>query len=78
MSKLLVNAVAGTAGVGAAVALVLLLVLIAPVIVMFLWNNALVGAVAGVAPIGLLQALGITILANILFKSNVSVSNNKK
>ena len=38
------------------------------------WNNALVGAVNGINPIGFWQALGINILFNILFKPN---SNNK-
>jgi hypothetical protein len=38
-----------------------------------LWNYCLVGAVDGVHPIGFWQALGITFLCNVLFKS----SNNK-
>lgn len=36
--------------------------------IQLLWNNALVGAVNGVNPIGFWQALGITFLFNILFK----------
>jgi hypothetical protein len=40
----------------------------------WLWNNALVGAVDGINPIGFWQALGITFLCNILFKST---SNSK-
>lgn len=40
--------------------------------VMLLWNYCLVGAVAGVVEIGFWQALGITILCGLLFKSNVS------
>jgi hypothetical protein len=36
----------------------------------WLWNNALIGAVDGVHPIGFWQALGINILFNILFKNN--------
>lgn len=39
---------------------------------MWLWNNALVGAVDGISPIGFWQALGITFLFNSLFKSNSS------
>ncbi len=35
---------------------------------MWLWNNALVGAVNGVNEIGWLQAWGISILCNFLFK----------
>ena len=37
---------------------------------MWLWNNALVGAVDGINPIGFWQSLGITFLFNSLFKSN--------
>jgi hypothetical protein len=37
-----------------------------------LWNYCLVGAVNGVNPIGFWQALGITFLFNILFKSTNS------
>lgn len=39
---------------------------------MWLWNNALVGAVDGVNPIGFWQALGVTVLFNILFKGTSS------
>lgn len=37
--------------------------------VQWLWNNALLGAIEGVNPIGFWQALGINFLASILFKS---------
>lgn len=37
---------------------------------MWLWNNALVGAVDGVNPIGFWQSLGITFLCNSLIKTN--------
>ena len=40
----------------------------------WLWNNALVGAVDGINPIGFWQALGITFLCNVLFRST---SNSK-
>lgn len=40
---------------------------------MWLWNNALVGAVAGVNEVTWLQAWGISLLANFLFKNNVSI-----
>ena len=40
----------------------------------WLWNNALVGAVNGINPIGFWQALGINFLCNVLFKST---SNSK-
>lgn len=36
----------------------------------WLWNNALIGAVDGVHPIGFWQALGINILFNLLFKNH--------
>lgn len=39
---------------------------------MWLWNNALVGAVDGINPIGFWQSLEITFLFNSLFKSNSS------
>lgn len=38
----------------------------------WLWNNALVGAIDGINPIGFWQALGITFLCNMLFKSTSS------
>ena len=41
--------------------------------VMWLWNNALVGAINGVNEIGFWQALGILILSGFLFK-NTSAS----
>jgi hypothetical protein len=39
--------------------------------IMWLWNNALVGAVDGVNEIDWLQALGINILCGFLFKSSM-------
>jgi hypothetical protein len=38
----------------------------------WLWNNALVGAVDGINPIGFLQALGINVLCGILFNNTNS------
>jgi hypothetical protein len=40
--------------------------------VMWLWNLCLVGAIAGVQPIGWLQAWGIMVLCGFLFKSTMS------
>ena len=40
---------------------------------MWLWNNALIGAVDGVHEISWLQAWGISILCNFLFKSSTTV-----
>ncbi len=41
--------------------------------VQWLWNFCLVPAVSGLSTIGFWQALGLLILANILFKTNVEV-----
>lgn len=43
--------------------------------VMWLWNNALVGAIVGVNEVGWVQAWGILILSSFLFKST---STSKK
>lgn len=40
--------------------------------VWLLWNGCLVGAVAGVSEITLLQALGLSLLFSMLFKSSSS------
>ena len=44
--------------------------------VKWLWNGCLVGAVDNVHPITALQALGISVLCGILFKSH-SISKSK-
>ncbi len=44
--------------------------------VMLLWNACLVGAIAGVSPIGWLQAWGILVLFGFLFKSSSTKSSN--
>jgi hypothetical protein len=41
---------------------------------MWLWNNALIGAIDGINPIGFWQAMGITFLSNGFFKGT---SNSK-
>lgn len=41
--------------------------------VQWLWNFCLVPAVSGLSMIGFWQALGLLILANILFKTNVEI-----
>ena len=68
----------------AAFALGLLLLLGAIVIGIFLawpiqwlWNNALVGSINGINPIGFWQAYGIYILSTIMFRSNVTSSSKK-
>lgn len=66
--------------VGAIVLFVLAVVVVGLLLslpVMWLWNACLVGAVAGVAPIGWLQAWGLLVLFSILFKStNTSTSKS--
>jgi hypothetical protein len=44
--------------------------------VWLLWNNALVGAIAGVNEITWLQAWGISILCSFLFKTNYTKSES--
>ena len=56
-------------------ALILLVALILGLPVMWLWNSCLVPAVDGVHEIGFWQAIGLTILTSVLFKST-SVSKN--
>ncbi len=59
------------AGLGALMVVVLLSFLLSwPV--MWLWNEALVGAIDGVRAVSWLQAWGITILCGLLFKNHTS------
>ena len=64
--------VIGAAIVGIATVVFFSFVLSWPV--MWLWNNALVGAVVGVNEVSWLQAWGISVLCSLLFKSTVSNS----
>jgi hypothetical protein len=64
------NRLAGVVLGAFAVAIITAIVMAWPT--MWLWNNALVGAVRGINPIGFWQALGITFLCNVLFKSTSS------
>jgi hypothetical protein len=57
-----------------ALALVALAALILALPTQLLWNYCLVPAVNSVNPIGFFQALGINVLASILFKSTTSNS----
>jgi L-lactate permease len=56
---------------------IIVLGLIMALPVQWLWNNALVGAVNGVNPIGFWQSYGLIILSSILFKSSYTSSSNK-
>lgn len=38
----------------------------------WLWNNALIGAIDGLNPIGFWQALGINVLCGILFRNSTT------
>jgi hypothetical protein len=61
--------------VGAFVALVIFAIVLGFLLswpIMWLWNNALVGAVDGVNEIGWLQAWGINILSGFLLKSSLT------
>jgi hypothetical protein len=57
-----------------ALALVALAALILALPTQLLWNTCLVPALNSVNPIGFWQALGINVLASILFKSTTSNS----
>jgi multidrug efflux pump subunit AcrB len=68
MEKLILVAAAVVAGI---VGLVFLSFLLSwPV--MWLWNNALVGAITGINQVSWLQAWGISTLSGLLFKTSVS------
>lgn len=54
------------------IALLAILGLLFSLPVMWLWNGCLVAAIPGIKPIGWLQAWGILILCNFLFKPTVS------
>jgi len=58
------------------IAIAALVAIIAAWPVQLLWNSCLVPAVESVHPIGFWQALGITVLFNILFKPTTSKTND--
>ena len=55
-----------------ALAVVVGLSLLLAVPVWLLWNACLVGAVAGVSEVTLLQAWGLNLLAGLMFKTNIT------
>jgi uncharacterized membrane protein len=59
----------------ASLGLVVLIALFAALPTYLLWNACLVPAIEGVNEIGFGQALGINILASILFKSTANVKD---
>ena len=68
MKDLIVVAAAVVAGIATAVLISFLL----RWPVMWLWNNALIGAITGVNEVSWLQAWGISTLLGLLFKTTVS------
>lgn len=62
--------------IGTFVILAILYGLLLSLPVMLLWNYCLVPAVSGLGEIGWLQAWGILILANFLFKSHTTVKKD--
>jgi hypothetical protein len=70
MGKLIIRLAALAVGLGS----VLLIGILLSWPVYMLWNGCLVDAVAGVKEVTWLQAWGITVLCNILFKTSLSES----
>ena len=66
-----IKALTGLAIVGLGFAVIFGAIIALPV--MWLWNGCLVGALTGVQEIGYLQAWGLFILCNILFKSTAKM-----
>ena len=54
----------------AAIGMIIVIAIVMAWPTQWLWNNALIGAIDGLNPIGFWQALGINILFNMLFKPN--------
>lgn len=46
--------------------------------IQWLWNNALVGSINGINPIGFWQAYGIFLLSSIIFRSSVNTNTKNK
>ena len=67
MKDLIVVAAAVVAGIATAVLISFLL----SWPVMWLWNNALIGAITGVNEVSWLQAWGISTLLGLLFKTTI-------
>jgi hypothetical protein len=56
----------------AAISMIVLIAVLLTWPTQWLWNNALIGAIDGLNPIGFWQALGINVLCSILFKNSNS------
>ena len=58
----------------AAIGMIIVIAIIMAWPTQWLWNNALIGAIDGLNPIGFWQALGINVLCGILFRNSTTSS----
>jgi hypothetical protein len=58
--------------IGAVIGVLIVVAVLLALPVQLLWNGCLIGAVDGVHPIGFWQAMGLTFLFSMLFKSSSS------
>jgi hypothetical protein len=58
----------------AAIGMIIVIAIVMAWPTQWLWNNALIGAIDGLNPIGFWQALGINVLCGILFRNSTSSS----
>ena len=56
----------------AAIGMIIVIALLMAWPTQWLWNNALIGAIDGLNPIGFWQALGINVLCGILFRNSTT------
>lgn len=56
----------------AAIGMIIVIAIVMAWPTQWLWNNALIGAIDGLNPIGFWQALGINILCGILFRNSTT------
>jgi hypothetical protein len=58
----------------AAIGMIIVIAIVMAWPTQWLWNNALIGAIDGLNPIGFWQALGINVLCGILFRNSTTTS----
>lgn len=56
----------------AAIGMIIVIAIVMAWPTQWLWNNALIGAIDGLNPIGFWQALGINVLCGILFRNSTT------
>lgn len=56
----------------AAIGMIIVIAIVMAWPTQWLWNNALMGAIDGLNPIGFWQALGINVLCGILFRNSTT------